>query len=172
MNGQAASVGSQITLGSGALLTLNADGTFAYDPNGQFDGLAQGESDTDSFTYTISDGNGGSDGATVTLTINGLTSTQGLSGDFIEGGDSTAATAIDPRRTFLRVNNDAGALPAIAIMLDTLGINPGDIVALQQVGFYDHDNDGVETPQGTLGVFSATDTLDADTVLDLSLIHI
>ena len=55
VNGQQANVGTQITLASGALLMLSADGTFAYDPNEQFDFLAVGESETDSFTYTVSD---------------------------------------------------------------------------------------------------------------------
>ena len=36
VNGQAADVGTPITLASGALLILNADGTFSYDPNGAF----------------------------------------------------------------------------------------------------------------------------------------
>ncbi|RZJ45486.1 MAG: VCBS repeat-containing protein, partial [Brevundimonas sp.] len=36
VNGSAAAVGTQITLPSGALLTLNANGTFAYDQNGAF----------------------------------------------------------------------------------------------------------------------------------------
>ena len=57
VNGDATAIGSQITLPSGALLTMNADGTYSYDPNGQFEGLAVGESTTDSFTYTIDDGN-------------------------------------------------------------------------------------------------------------------
>ncbi len=73
VNGVAADVGSQVTLGSGALLTLNGDGTFVYDPNEQFESLNDGESATDSFTYTISDGNGGTDTATVTITIDGVT---------------------------------------------------------------------------------------------------
>ena len=42
VNGVGASVGVQITLASGALLTLNSNGTFSYDPNGQFDSLAPG----------------------------------------------------------------------------------------------------------------------------------
>ena len=68
VNGQTAAVDTEITLGSGALLTVNADGSFTYDPNGQFDvtGLVTA---TDSFNYTIDDGNGGVDVATVTLTI-------------------------------------------------------------------------------------------------------
>ncbi|MDE5117160.1 MAG: DUF4347 domain-containing protein, partial [Trichodesmium sp. St2_bin2_1] len=71
VNGVAANVGSQITLTSGALLTLNNDGTYSYDPNSQFESLGAGETTTDSFSYTISDGNGGTDTATVTITING-----------------------------------------------------------------------------------------------------
>ena len=72
VNGIAGNVGSQIALASGALLTLNANGEFEYDPNGQFDYLATGETETDSFTYTISDGNGGLDTATVTVNVEGI----------------------------------------------------------------------------------------------------
>ncbi|MHC0061782.1 beta strand repeat-containing protein [Nostoc sp. UIC 10890] len=71
VNGNSANVGNQITLTSGALLTLNANGTFAYNPNGQFESLAVGTTAADSFNYTISDGNGGTDTATVNVTING-----------------------------------------------------------------------------------------------------
>ncbi len=73
VNGSSASVGSQIVLDSGALLTVNADGTFDYDPNGAFDELDAGEKGADSFTYQVSDGNGGFDTATVNLTIDGET---------------------------------------------------------------------------------------------------
>ncbi|NCS11953.1 MAG: hypothetical protein GPJ08_12745, partial [Microcystis aeruginosa G13-09] len=57
---------------SGALLTLNTNGTLTYNPNGQFEALKNGEITTDSFTYTLSDGNGGTDTATVTATITGV----------------------------------------------------------------------------------------------------
>jgi len=55
----------------GAVTAWDADGSFTYDPNGQFEYLQAGGSTTDSFTYTVSDGNGGTDTATVTITING-----------------------------------------------------------------------------------------------------
>ncbi len=71
VNGSGGNVGSQIILASGALLTVNGDGTYSYDPNGQFEYLGAGESDTDSFSYTVSDGNGGFDTATVTINVNG-----------------------------------------------------------------------------------------------------
>ncbi|RFB01423.1 beta strand repeat-containing protein [Parvularcula marina] len=56
VNGDEANVDQQITLASGALLTVNSDGTFTYDPNGQFDYLAVGESTTETFTYQVTDG--------------------------------------------------------------------------------------------------------------------
>lgn len=92
VNGDAGDVGTQIVLSSGALLTLNADGTFAYDPNGQFEGLAVNESDTDSFTYTISDGNGGSDTATVTIDIDGVNDDPRARADTLATNEDQALT--------------------------------------------------------------------------------
>lgn len=71
VNGADSNVGGQITLGSGALLTVNDDGSFSYDPNDQFDDLNQGETRTDTFTYTIEDSLNGTDTARATITVNG-----------------------------------------------------------------------------------------------------
>ncbi|AFZ45543.1 outer membrane adhesin like protein [Halothece sp. PCC 7418] len=71
VNENESDVERQIDLDSGALLTLNEDGTFDYDPNGEFDFLAVGETAIDSFTYTISDGNE-TDTAQVTVSIEGV----------------------------------------------------------------------------------------------------
>jgi VCBS repeat-containing protein len=46
-------------------LTLNADGSFAYTPALNYNG-------PDAFTYTVSDGNGGTDVGAVTLTVNAV----------------------------------------------------------------------------------------------------
>ena len=85
VNGSGVNVGNQITLSSGALLTMNSDGSYDYDPNGAFDSLEDGQNGNDSFSYTIADGFGGSDTATVNVTINGVsppTTTQPLLIDF------------------------------------------------------------------------------------------
>jgi VCBS repeat-containing protein len=58
------------TTGTLGLVTSNGDGTFDYDPNGQFDYLSEGQSATDTFAYTISDGEF-TDTATVTITVTG-----------------------------------------------------------------------------------------------------
>jgi VCBS repeat-containing protein len=56
----------------GAITVWNADGSFTYDPDEQFEYLQAGSSTTDSFTYMVSDGYGGNDTATVTITVNGV----------------------------------------------------------------------------------------------------
>ncbi|WP_193767626.1 Ig-like domain-containing protein [Halorientalis pallida] len=66
------SSGDRITLGSGASLTVTDDGSWTYDPNGQFEALGDGGTDTDSFSYTVGDGNGGTAQGRITLTITGV----------------------------------------------------------------------------------------------------
>ncbi|WP_146132092.1 Ig-like domain-containing protein [Pleurocapsa sp. CCALA 161] len=73
VNGQTANVGNQVRLASGALLTLNSDGTFTYNPNSRFESLNDGQTATDTFSYTINDGHGNTDSADVTMTIDGVT---------------------------------------------------------------------------------------------------
>ena len=51
------------------------DGTFVYDATGSatLQAMFDGQSASDTFTYTVSDGNGGFDTATVTVTVQGVT---------------------------------------------------------------------------------------------------
>ena len=78
INGTPVTFGDQLTLSSGATVTLTTSGTIAYDPNGQFDYLvsastasttgASNSSFVDSFSYSLT---GGST-ATVSVTVNGV----------------------------------------------------------------------------------------------------
>ncbi|HYE27115.1 MAG TPA: Ig-like domain-containing protein [Allosphingosinicella sp.] len=77
VNGSGANVGTQINLASGAKLTVNADGSYSYDPNGKFNRLTDNTSGAvntstvgDTFQYTVSGGNT----VTVTVTVNGVAS--------------------------------------------------------------------------------------------------
>ncbi len=56
VDGQDVTGGTTITLTSGAVLTIDEFGLFDYDTNGLFDGLAEGETAQDEFTYSITDG--------------------------------------------------------------------------------------------------------------------
>ncbi|MCH8990578.1 MAG: tandem-95 repeat protein, partial [Acidobacteria bacterium] len=59
---------------NGAAVAVAADGSFSYDPTASaaLQALAAGDSIDDTFTYTIDDGQAGSDTATVTVTVSGV----------------------------------------------------------------------------------------------------
>jgi len=59
---------------SGASISMNADGTFLYDPRNSdtLQALANGVPAFDTFTYTVSDGQGGSSEGTVTIEVTGV----------------------------------------------------------------------------------------------------
>ncbi|MEL6495189.1 MAG: DUF1194 domain-containing protein [Cyanobacteria bacterium J06623_7] len=72
VNGEALNVGSQITLPSGAVVTIDLSGSLAYSPNGQFASLLVGENAIDTFEYSIDDGVGGYSSAAVNITVEGV----------------------------------------------------------------------------------------------------
>ena len=150
VNGTAGDVGTAVTLGSGALLTLNADGSYDYDPNGVYDGLAVGVTDTDSFTYTVVDGNGESASATVTITITGTN----------DGITAVADTGSTDQGTVLSVNAASGVLTndtdldsdplsvsevngAAGDVGTAITLGSGALLTLNADGSYDYDPNGV-----------------------------
>ena len=65
------SVGSEVT-GTFGTLTIQSNGSYSYVADqADADALDPGDTGTETFTYTVSDGNGGSDTATLTFTIIG-----------------------------------------------------------------------------------------------------
>ncbi|MBI2421795.1 MAG: tandem-95 repeat protein [Candidatus Hydrogenedentes bacterium] len=151
VNGVAGDVGMGITLPSSAVLTQNSDGTFTYDPNGQFEALAAGESDTDSFTYTVSDGTC-TDIATVTATINGendcpvaaddavnTTETAVLNGDVLVDNGSGADSDTDTSNT-LTVTEVDGVSASIGVQIT---LTSGALLTLNANGTFAYDPNGV-----------------------------
>ena len=63
-------VGAWIAGSNGGRFIIKADGTLGFDPNGDFEGLFNGQSATTSATYTVSD-NALTGTATVTVKVNG-----------------------------------------------------------------------------------------------------
>lgn len=86
-------VGIPVTLPSGARVTVNADGTYRYDPSGRFDDLEIGESATDSFTYTVSDREGVQSSATVSISL----TQRNDAPSFTKGANQSAADGSSPQ---------------------------------------------------------------------------
>lgn len=84
-----------LTSGTAGNAGLNADGTLFYDPDGAFEFLAVGETATDSFGYAISDGNGGSDIGTVTITITGVNDAPTVGADARATSEDSAISIVD-----------------------------------------------------------------------------
>ena len=64
-------VAGSLTTARGALVTLNTNGSYTYNPNSRFEDLGFTGSTTDTFSYTVTDGTDTAEGA-VTITITGI----------------------------------------------------------------------------------------------------
>lgn len=115
VNGSSGNVGATITLASGALLTVNQDGTFNYDPNGKFEHLAVGELAEDGFSYVAQDSQGLGSGspAEVKIVIAGANDAP------VASDDPIITTALDGRiKVAVLGVNGAGTHEAAAKQLD------------------------------------------------------
>ena len=93
-SGTAGTLGQPLT-GTYGQLTLNANGSYSYSANqSAVDALDAGDTVTDVFNYTVSDGNGGTDIATITITIHGANDTPVAvdDTDSVEVNETTTAT--------------------------------------------------------------------------------
>ncbi|MBT5353234.1 MAG: tandem-95 repeat protein, partial [Rhodospirillales bacterium] len=63
--------GATLAAGVGGVVAINENGTIDFTPDSSFDNLAVGESTQVEITYTVDDGQGGTDTATVTVTVTG-----------------------------------------------------------------------------------------------------
>ena len=131
------------TTGTIGLVVDNGDGTFDYDPNGQFEQLAVGTQATDTFTYTVA-ADGDVETATVTITIDGVNDAPTAADD--GAGDDSGAFTTDADSAFTTpdvlandTDPDAGALLSVLSVdtLATLGLvtDNGD-------GTFHYDPDG------------------------------
>ena len=139
----------------GAVTAWDADGSFTYDPNGQFEYLQAGNSTTDSFTYTVSDGNGGTDTATVTITINGVN-------DPPVAVNDSAITNEDTPVVIDVLNNDSDvdgdALTVDSVTQGTNGSvinNGGNVTYIPALGFNGTDSFNYTVSDGNGGTDTA-----------------
>ncbi|MGB3431930.1 retention module-containing protein [Achromobacter sp.] len=71
VNGNTANVGVAIAGSDGGTFTLNADGSYSFNPGSAFQHLGAGEQTHSSITYIVSDGQGGTSTAILTVEITG-----------------------------------------------------------------------------------------------------
>ena len=124
VNGSAANVGSAVA-GTYGTLTLNADGSWSYVPNAAANALAVGETGSDSFTYTVSDGHGGTAITTLSLTVTGANDGPVAVADSSTTGEDTTASG-----NVLANDSDPDASDVLTVSaVDGLAANVGSPVA-------------------------------------------
>lgn len=131
-------------------LTLNANGDYTYTPAADFNGA-------DSFTYELSDGNGGTDSATVSLTVNPVNDGPVARNDAFAVNQNTALNGnvlgtngngadFDPDGDPLTVNTT----PTVAPSNGQLTLNAtGEFTYTPDANFSGTDNFSYEVSDGT-----------------------
>ncbi|MEM1363174.1 MAG: Ig-like domain-containing protein, partial [Pseudomonadota bacterium] len=120
-------IGFDTTTGLGATVTSNGDGTFDIVPGATYDSLADGQTVSDDFEYTVSDGNGGTDTATASLTINGVNDNP------MAVDDSASTTNQDPVEIDALANDTDVDNAQNTLFISSLSVNPsqGSAILLQ-----------------------------------------
>ncbi|WP_168210512.1 Ig-like domain-containing protein [Persicimonas caeni] len=140
-------------------LTLNADGSFDYTPDADFNG-------TDTFTYLANDGTSDSAAATVTITIDAVN-------DAPVATDDTASTDEDVAASFDVVGNDSDVDgDALTVTITgapangTASVNGGSIDYTPAADFNGTDTLTYEVSDGNGGTDTATVTITVNPVND------
>ena len=125
VNNGEGTVGREITLPSGSSVTLNSDGTYAYDPAGGFESLETGQRATDTFVYTVSDGVGGKEVATVTIILHGANEAPRAEDDSTQTTqDRTVSDNVLPNDT------DPESDPLVVTSVEGSDVNVGNEISL------------------------------------------
>ncbi len=97
-------IGIPFTLAGGGLLTLNGDGSYDFNPGTAYNGLDDTETAIETISYTVSDGNGGTDTAVLVITVTGA---------------NDAPVPVDPGNPGPDPENPIAANPATIVPLQT-----------------------------------------------------
>ncbi|AXY73505.1 hypothetical protein D3H65_05725 [Paraflavitalea soli] len=103
VNGSAANIGGPITTAQGGTLTVNANGSFTYDPPAGYEG-------SDQFTYSIDNAFAAPATATVTLNISGMI--WFVNNNVGTNGSGKLSSPFNSLNNFQAVNNGTGNNPA------------------------------------------------------------
>jgi hypothetical protein len=128
---------------------MSDDGTFTYDPNGAFDFVAAGAMTTDTFTYTLGDGTGGSCMATVTVDITGIDDPPTAVANTATVAEDDPATPIDVLLNDVDVDGGPISISGITQPTNGTAVITGGGTGLTYQPDPDFCNDGVPTDDFT-----------------------
>ena len=157
---------SVIAPASGAL-TFGANGTFTYTPNAGFNG-------TDSFTYEVTDGNGGSATATVNITVNSINDDPVAANDAFSTDEDTAYSATLGLDDLLQNDSDLDGDTLTVTTVPVNGPSDGSLVLrpdgtftyTPDADFFGTDSFTYEVTDGNGGTAEATVNIMVDPVND------
>ncbi|MDB9711249.1 DUF4347 domain-containing protein, partial [Candidatus Pelagibacter ubique] len=175
-SGTAGTLGQALT-GTYGQLTLNANGSYSYVANdSDIDSLAIGVRVYDVFNYTVSDGNGGTDIATITIQILGANDNPVAVND--TDAVNEGATITESSGSELLIADDTDADDGSSLKVTTIRVTGGSSTSVATSSTYNSNFTTVTGTYGTLkigadGSYTYTandddaDALDAgDTITD------
>ncbi len=119
---------TQVSLSSGATITVRPTGAYTYAPGTAFDGLAAGDTDTEVVSFIISDGRGGQVASTLTLTIDGENDAPAAAAD-------AAITSEDDAVTIDVLANDTDVDQGDTLTLVSIdSVTPGGMATITPAG--------------------------------------
>jgi len=146
-------VATAVTGSTGGQFTIAADGSYDFDPDGDFEDLAVGESRQTQVSYRVTDNEGGADTATLTVTVNGVNDAP--------TGTPADRNAVDGES----INIDVGAAFSDVDTSDTLTFAtadlPGGLTIDANTGVVTGtiDNDASQGGPASDGVYTVTVTV-------------
>lgn len=143
-------------------VVINSDGTISYTPEANYHGM-------DTISYCISDGNGGTDCASVTVTINSIA-------DSPIANNDTASTNEDTPLSIMPLNNDEDPDGDLIYLTSASALNGVVIIENNFIIYTPNENfNGTDTidyciSDGFGGVDCATITVSVNSVNDLPVV--
>ncbi|MGD8985432.1 MAG: Calx-beta domain-containing protein, partial [Desulfobacteraceae bacterium] len=166
-----------------ASVTVNADGTYTYDPTGSasLQSLAQGETTNDTFDYMAQDGDPSTDTATVTIEVTGVNDEPtGLSLDSTNVDENSAAGTVIGNFSTIDVDtSDTHSYSLVAGPGDDDNASfsiPGAGNQLQTNAVFDYEtknsyNIRVQTDDGNGGTFQEQFTITVNDINDAPVVN-
>ena len=155
-DGDTLSINSVTDPANGSVVNNGSDVT--YTPDADFNG-------TDSFDYTISDGNGGTNTATVTVTVNAVNDDPVASDDSATTDEDTAVT-IDVLTNDSDVDGDSLTIDSVTDPANGSVVNNGsDVTYTPDAGFFGTDSFDYTISDGNGSTDTATVTVTVNEVV-------